>query len=119
MTARTYSDSATGQGQTVTGWRKELLPGPYFLSTTTGDVYQAYRLYSDVQSAFTEGTLANPDGTYSTFSAAISGLHYTTVGVPSRLSFTKTSAKPLAGVRIGIKDVFDIAGLKTGCGSRA
>jgi len=119
MQAREYSDSATNQGKTTTGWRTELPPGPYFLSTTTGNVYQVYRLYSDVQGAFTEGILANPDGTYSPFSSAVSDFHHTTVGVPSRLYYKKTSGKPLSGVRIGIKDIFEIAGLKTGCGSRA
>lgn len=119
MTSRSYSASVTNQGQAITGWRTALPPGPYFLSTATGDVYQAYRLYSDVQSAFTEGVYENPDGTYSPLSAALSGFTYITVGVLSRLYFTKTAAKPLAGVRIGIKDIYDIAGLKTGCGSRA
>lgn len=119
MLGRAYSNSATSQGQTVTGWRTELPPGPYFLSTISGDVYQAYRLYTDVQGAFTEGILANPDGTYSPLGAAASGFHSTTVSVPSRLYYTKTSSKPLSGVRVGVKDIFDIAGLKTGCGSRS
>ena len=119
MNSQAYSNSAKSQGHVTTGWRTELPPGPYFLSTTTGNVYQAYRLYSDTQNAFTEGILANPDGTYSPLSAAVSGFHYITVGVPSRLYYTKTATKPLSGVRIGIKDIFDIAGLKTGCGSRA
>lgn len=119
MNSRAYSDSAASQGQTVTGWRAEIPPGPYFLSTTNGEVYQAFRLYSDVQDAFTQGIVPNPDGTYSPISAAVPGFHYTTVGVPSRLYYTKTSTKPLSGFRIGVKDIFDIAGLKTGCGSRA
>jgi len=119
MNARDYSSSATSQGQVITGWRTAIPPGPYFMSSTTGDVYQAFRLYSDVQNAFTEGAIANTDGTYSPLSAAVSGHTYTTVGVPSRLYYTKTAAKPLSGVRIGIKDIYDIAGLKTGCGNRA
>lgn len=93
--------------------------GPYFLSPSTGDVYQAYRLYSDVNGAFTEGTISIGDGTYATLSAAISGDQSSTIGVPSRLYYTKTAEQPLAGVRLGVKDIYDIAGLKTGCGNRA
>lgn len=41
------------------------------------------------------------------------------VAVPSRLYFEKSAAKPLAGVRIGIKDIYDIKGLRTSNGNRA
>ena len=89
------------------------------MSARTGNVYQAYRLYSDENGAFTEGLKPNPDGSYSVLSAAIAGDYTVTVGVPSRLYFTKTTAKPLAGVRVGIKDIFDIKGVRTGAGNRA
>jgi hypothetical protein len=114
MYDRPYSRSAP-----VTGWRKTIPPGPYFMSASTGNVYQAYRLFSDVQGAFTEGVIADGDGTYSTLSAAISGAQSQTIGVPSRLYYTKTAALPLAGVRLGVKDIYDIAGLKSGLGNRA
>ena len=112
-------DRPYGSSQSVTGWRKSIPPGPYFMSASTGNVFQAYRLYSDVQGAFTEGVIADGDGTYSTLSAAISGAQSQTIGVPSRLYYTKTAAQPLAGVRFGIKDIYDIAGLKSGLGNRA
>jgi hypothetical protein len=89
------------------------------MSADTGEVFQAYRLYSDVQGAFTEGLIPNDNGTFSTLSAAIQGAQSATIGVPSRLYYTKTAAKPLAGVRLGVKDIYDIAGLKTSCGNRA
>jgi len=89
------------------------------MSTSTGEVYQAYRLYSDVQGAFTEGLKPNTDGTFSVLSASVSGVQSVTIGVPSKLYYTKTAAKPLAGVRVGIKDIYDIAGVKTSCGNRA
>jgi hypothetical protein len=41
------------------------------------------------------------------------------IAVPSRLYYTKTADKPLAGVRIGIKDIYDIKGLRTSNGNRA
>jgi hypothetical protein len=43
---------------------------------------------------------------------------YTSVPVPSRL-YSKGSSLPLAGLRVGVKDIYDVEGLKTGCGSRA
>lgn len=45
--------------------------GPYFLHAYTGNVYQAWRLYSDYEGAFTEGTIAHDDGNFSTLSASI------------------------------------------------
>jgi hypothetical protein len=91
--------------------------GPYFL-TSNGNVYQTYALYSDIQGAFTESTIANADGTYSVLSASIPGQSIT-IGVPSRLYFTPTTDHPLAGIRLGVKDIYDIAGMKTSCGNRA
>jgi hypothetical protein len=96
---------------------KALAPGPYFINAA-GKVYEAWRLYSDVQGAFTESAIANGDGSYSVLPAGTVGQHQA-VAVPSRLYFTKTADKPLAGVRIGIKDIYDIKGLRTSNGNRA
>lgn len=41
------------------------------------------------------------------------------VAVPSRLYFTRTAEKPLAGVRTAIKDIYDVAGVHTSSGNRA
>jgi hypothetical protein len=81
-------------------------------------VYEAWRLFSDVQGAFTESAIANGDGSYSVLPAGTVGQKQA-IAVPSRLYFTKTAAKPLAGVRIGIKDIYDIKGLRTSNGNRA
>ncbi len=42
-----------------------------------------------------------------------------TVAVPSRLSYTKTNSQPYAGLRLAVKDIMDLKGLKTGASSRA
>lgn len=42
-----------------------------------------------------------------------------TVAVPSRLYFQPTDAKPYAGLRLAVKDIMDLKGLKTGASSRA
>jgi Asp-tRNA(Asn)/Glu-tRNA(Gln) amidotransferase A subunit family amidase len=91
--------------------------GPYFLSSS-GAVYQAWRLYSDLVDAFSETLFPAVDGTFSILPANIAGMALA-VAVPSRLYYTKTADKPLAGVRLGIKDIFDIAGVRTSNGNRA
>ncbi|RYO19300.1 hypothetical protein AA0111_g10452 [Alternaria arborescens] len=96
---------------------KALAPGPYFINAA-GHVYEAWRLFSDVQGAFTESAIANGDGSYSVLPAGTVGQKHA-IAVPSRLYYTKTAEKPLAGVRIGIKDIYDIKGLRTSNGNRA
>ena len=96
---------------------QQLNPGPYFLSST-GHVYEAWRLYSDKAGAFTESVFANGDGSYSVLPAGTVGQRLA-IAVPSRLYYTKTEEHPLAGVRIGIKDIYDIKGLRTSNGNKA
>ncbi|KAJ3037698.1 hypothetical protein HDV00_001420 [Rhizophlyctis rosea] len=99
---------------------KDLPTGPYFLDVKSGEIYQAYRLYSDEQQAFVYGTIPTPTkGSFSILNAHIDGAHTATVGVPSRLYYTKTKNQPLAGYRLAVKDIYDVKGLKTGCGNRA
>lgn len=64
--------------------------GPYFLETATGALHQAYRLYNDFSGAFTESMLQTPDGTFQALSAHIASSATATIGVPSRLYYTKT-----------------------------
>ena len=92
--------------------------GPYFASYT-GSLYQPLRLYSDFAGAFTQPLISGPNGTYTALPANIAGIQSPAVGVPSRLYYTQTPQKPLAGIRLGIKDIYDIAGVKTSDGNRA
>ncbi|KAK4126979.1 amidase signature enzyme [Parathielavia appendiculata] len=93
--------------------------GPYFLEVATGSLYPVYRLYEDFAGAFTEPLIPTPDGRFQPLSAKIPGSSSLTVGVPSRLYFTKTAEKPLAGVRLGVKDIYRLAGVKGSNGNRA
>ena len=102
-----------------------LLPaGPYFLAPS-GDVFQSLRLYSDTQGAFSQGIILGYHArderadSYSELPAAVPGSGIPAVAVPSRLYATRTSDKPLAGVRIAVKDIFDVKGVRTSGGSRA
>lgn len=92
--------------------------GPYFLSTS-GSLYQPLRLYSDFAGAFTQPLISLPNSTYAALPANIAGIQSPAVGVPSRLYYTKTVQQPLAGVRLGVKDIYDVAGVRTSDGNRA
>ncbi|MCJ1405391.1 hypothetical protein MMC11_008619 [Xylographa trunciseda] len=96
-----------------------LAPGPYFVSST-GGIFQAYRLYSDFAGAFIQPLIPAANGTYAALPAAIPGIEGpSTIAVPSRLYYTITPEQPLAGIRLGVKDIYDIAGVKTSDGNRA
>lgn len=92
-------------------------PGPYFVSPS-GSFYQPLRLYSDFSGAFTQPLTSGPDSSYIALPASISGISQT-VGVPSHLYYTRTASKPLAGVRLGVKDIYDLKGQRTSDGNRA
>ncbi|KXX73860.1 Amidase 1 [Madurella mycetomatis] len=111
----------------VHGFRSSVIPlkshkipsGPYFLEVATGSLHPVYRLYDDSAGAFTEPLIPTPDGKFQSMSAKIPGSSSLTIGVPSRLYFTKTARKPLAGVRLGVKDIYRLAGVKGSNGNRA
>ena len=92
--------------------------GPYFLSTS-GLLYQPLRLYSDFAGAFTQPLISTANSTYAALPANVAGIQSPAVGVPSRLYYTKTAKQPLAGVRLGVKDIYDVAGVRTSDGNRA
>ena len=79
----------------------------------------AFRLYNDENQSFVYGTISDGSGGFQVLSAKIPGAATESVGVPSRLYFTPTAEKPLAGMRLAVKDIYDIKGLRTGCGNRA
>ncbi|KAH8129887.1 amidase signature domain-containing protein [Trichoderma asperelloides] len=98
----------------------QLPQGPYFLHY--GQLYQAYRLYPDTADAFIVATVPDDSDSFRSLDASAYGEQYPsvlTVAVPSRLYYAKSKAKPYAGLRIAIKDIIDLKGLKTGASSRA
>jgi hypothetical protein len=103
---------------TITGLAHNTLnPGPYFMNAA-GQVFEAWRLYSDSNGAFTETIIPNSEDKYAVLPAGITG-QQRAVAVPSRLYYIQTDEKPLAGVRIGIKDLYDLKGVRTSNGNRA
>ncbi|OQE34681.1 hypothetical protein PENCOP_c016G07770 [Penicillium coprophilum] len=113
------SSYKSGKHITPAKLRHDIPNGPYFYSPLTGEIYQAFRLYSDHQLAFTEAVLSDGTGGFKPLPATSSGAMTKSVAVPSKLYYTPTSAKPLAGLRIGVKDIFDMKGLRTSGGNRA
>jgi Asp-tRNA(Asn)/Glu-tRNA(Gln) amidotransferase A subunit family amidase len=65
------------------------------------------------------GTIPDGKGGYTQLPAHINGAATQSIAVPSRLYFNASALKPLAGKRVAVKDIFDVAGTKTGCGNRA
>ncbi|EGC47731.1 amidase [Histoplasma capsulatum var. duboisii H88] len=100
----------------------DLQPGPYFCNA--GQLHKVYRLYPDTAGAFTSATIQSPNDPYlyNSFNVSVFTEEHPltlTIGVPSRLYFTPTQEKPLAGLRIAVKDTQDVRGIKTTGSSRA
>ncbi|KAK1923360.1 amidase signature enzyme [Papiliotrema laurentii] len=96
-------------------------PGPYLAKIDGGlTLTEVYRTYRDEAQAFTSAAVQTVQGSFADLTNPVVGLNTLTIPVPSRL-YTKylDNPRPLEGLRIGIKDLFDMAGLKTSGGSRA
>ncbi|PNS16061.1 2-oxoglutarate dehydrogenase, mitochondrial [Sphaceloma murrayae] len=94
--------------------------GPYFIRS--GSIHQAWRLYEDNLDAFiiptiTDGVL-NPES-FSVLHAVAEHGSFLSDAVPSRLYHHKDESKLLAGVRVSIKDNYDLAGIRTTMMNRA
>lgn len=87
-----------------------------------GDVTltEIYRVYRDQAMAMTTAVIPTIHNTFTDLAVATPGLNTISIPVPSRL-YTSDIAnpRPLEGRRIAVKDIYDMAGLKTGCGNRA
>jgi hypothetical protein len=65
--------------------RDDIPNGPYFYSPQTGEIYQAFRLYSDHQLAFTEAALGDGNGGFKPLPATSSVSKIETYFSPSLL----------------------------------
>ena len=95
--------------------------GPYFISSNCTHInfYQVYRLYRDYTNSFMYGIVPIVNGVYETLYASILNDNTPTIAVPSRLYYTITEQQPLAGIRVTVKDIYDVIGTKTGGGNLA
>ncbi|KAK8843917.1 hypothetical protein IAR55_006709 [Kwoniella newhampshirensis] len=95
--------------------------GPYY-ARIEDDILltEMYRVYRDENQAFTSAVIPTTDGKFTDLSTTAPGMNTLSIPVPSRLyTMNMASPRPLEGRRVAVKDIFDIAGLKTGCGNRA
>ncbi|KAJ5108734.1 hypothetical protein N7456_005409 [Penicillium angulare] len=104
---------------------RNLPEGPYFV--LDGKVHQAWRLYPDYLEAFTTAVIPDDDATqnegldasFRPFNAASFTGSNSVIPVPSRLYAPESSAQPLAGMRITVKDNMHLKGVVTTLGSRS
>lgn len=97
--------------------------GPYVVKVSGADglrLTEVYRMYRDEQQAFTTAVIPTTNNTFVNLATPVPGLNTLSIPVPSRL-YTSTLAnpRPLEGRRVVVKDIYDMAGIKTGGGSRA
>ncbi|KAL2686750.1 hypothetical protein Neosp_004291 [[Neocosmospora] mangrovei] len=93
--------------------------GPYFVSALTGSIFKAHRLYDDDYLAFVQGVVSDEAGSYFSLPAVTQNVMAKSIAVPSRLYYTQTDDQPLAGLRLGVKDIFHVKGVATSGGNRA
>ncbi|KAI7363316.1 amidase signature enzyme [Hortaea werneckii] len=85
----------------------------------TGAVFKAHKLYPDDYLTFIQGIISDEAGGYLSLPAVTENVMAKSVAVPSRLYSTITPERPLAGLRLGVKDIYHVKGIKTSGGNRA
>ncbi|KAL3455273.1 amidase signature domain-containing protein [Aspergillus heterothallicus] len=118
-----FSDIESREAVTVEA--DDIPNGPYLAHVTETEATLApiYRVHYDENMAFMSGLLPNGTTGDAFKYATVNTLSDSTIGipVPSRL-YSKdaiTHEKPLAGVRVAVKDIIDLKGVKTSNGNRA
>lgn len=96
--------------------------GPHWLDNAK--VHRVSRLYADNADAFVISTVQSDedDRIYRPLGVAIYGESNPaslSVAVPSRLYYKRSAERPLAGLRIAVKDTMDLHGIRTGGSSRS
>ncbi|KAF2124976.1 amidase signature enzyme [Dothidotthia symphoricarpi CBS 119687] len=96
-----------------------LPPGPYLIQN--GQLSQVWRVYSDDNLAFLQSVWPSIKSPSEFAQVPFAGTGHRTLGiaVPSRLQSSVTERCPLAGVRVGIKDLYHLKGIRTSLCNRA
>ncbi|KAL4782638.1 amidase signature domain-containing protein [Aspergillus varians] len=119
-----FSNTRTNEAVTVET-ASTVPSGPYLahISATEAVLGPVYRIHQDENMAFMNGLLPNGTSGDGFKYATVNTLSDSTIGipVPSRLYSKEatTDEKPLAGVRVAVKDIIDLKGVKTSNGNRA
>ncbi|PVH72818.1 amidase signature enzyme [Cadophora sp. DSE1049] len=93
--------------------------GPYFLHNN--QIYEAWKLYDDKLSAFQTCVVPDEDDPYRfhVLDTLSTDGYWKIVAVPSRLYTPVTRERPLAGVRVAVKDVYRLTGVKASLNVRS
>ncbi|PYI00175.1 amidase family protein [Aspergillus ellipticus CBS 707.79] len=96
-------------------------PGPYIATSsndTTVEISKIYRLYEDFYEGFVNGGYPAEDspGAYRLLEYLNPEFAHPMIPVPSRIHYWDDN-RPLAGERVGVKDIYDVRGLTTTKGS--
>ncbi|KAL9631985.1 MAG: hypothetical protein Q9164_005592 [Protoblastenia rupestris] len=91
--------------------------GPYFVARHK--LREIVRLYDDVQGAFIQSLIPLPQLKVEELFVEGSYAQSLSIAVPSRLRHETTAARPLAGLRVAVKDIFQIQGICTTVCNRA
>ncbi|KAF9894121.1 hypothetical protein FE257_009094 [Aspergillus nanangensis] len=98
------------------------MAGPFTAIASDGEltVLDTYRMYEDEYRTFITGSyLSNQDtGSFSSLPLMSPRVWAPMIPVPSRI-YSWGDQRRLAGVRVAVKDLFDIQGLQTSAGSQA
>lgn len=95
--------------------------GPYLAELKDGtiSISKVYRLYQDKYRDFLYGTYPSSEfGVFQGLNNLIPFFEDPLIPVPSRL-YSLSDTRPFAGLRVSVKDLYDLAGTKTSAGSRA
>ncbi|KAH8112112.1 amidase signature enzyme [Phellopilus nigrolimitatus] len=114
----------SGNFSTIEISRVKLPAGPYVLSKDPSgsiNVYEPRKLFFDETQSFFKSVHPLKDGSFTVVSASLDTDSSPYIGVPSRVyAEAKDKNKlPLAGVRVTVKDIYFLKGLKASCGNRA
>ncbi|KZT62918.1 amidase family protein [Calocera cornea HHB12733] len=97
--------------------------GPYAVAISEGGAASfslVYRLYEDFQRTFIMGVYPAQDsiGSFKGLPQYLTKFQDEMIPVPSRI-YSWSDSRPLAGLRVAIKDLYDLNGVQTSGGSRS
>ena len=98
-----------------------LRPGPYTLSISPSQIaiHEAYLLQRDKLEAFLFGVTPSPGSSaYAPVDLMLPSYQDAWIPIPSNL-YWLGDERPMAGLRVALKDIYDLEGVQTGGGSRS
>ncbi|THH19825.1 hypothetical protein EW146_g1427 [Bondarzewia mesenterica] len=100
-----------------------LPPGPYVVAPDalgTPAVYKPLRLHFDDSQSFFKSVTARSNGSFAVVSASLDTDSSPYIGVPSRIYALEQDKSdfPLAGVRVSVKDIYFLKGIRASAGNR-